>query len=287
MSEKSLVENGQQLSSRYDIWLCDIWGVVHNGVAAHAKACEALANHRKNGGTVILITNAPRPRAQVAQQLNGLSVPENCYDAIVSSGDVTRSLVADHKGGKVFFLGPERDYALKDGLPVEWSELGDAEAVLCSGLYDDKNDTMDRYADMLVQMKDRNLPMICANPDLVVQFGTRLIPCAGAIAAEYTKIGGEVLMAGKPFTPIYEISIARASEIKNQAIDNANVVAIGDGMNTDIKGACDFGLDVMFISGGIHDDEIGEDGSTQDLANIARDAIDGVKIAGAMRNLEW
>ena len=284
---ENLAENGQQLSSRFDIWLCDIWGVIHNGVHAHQKACQALANHRKNGGVVILITNAPRPRAQVIEQLQGLNVPDESYDDIVSSGDVTRALVRDHEGGKVFFLGPERDFALKNGLPVEWSDIDEADAVLCSGLYDDKNDTMERYADMLSGMKQRDLPMICANPDLVVQFGSRLIPCAGAIAAEYTKIGGKVLMAGKPFKPIYDISLSRASQIKVQPIDNANVVAIGDGMNTDIKGACDYGLDVMFISGGIHDDEIKKDGSTQDIANIARKAIDGVKIAGAMRNLEW
>ena len=287
MKKPSLAENGQQLSAAYNIWLCDIWGVVHNGVAAHKKACEALAKHRENGGVVILITNAPRPKTDVIKQLKGLKVPDNCFDDIVSSGDVTRTLVSDHKGGKVFFLGPERDYGLKDGLPVEWSDIDQAEAVLCSGLYDDKNDTMDRYADMLAQMKQADLPMICANPDIVVQFGTRLIPCAGAIAAEYSKIGGKVLMAGKPFKPIYEITLARAAEITGQRIDRANVVAIGDGMNTDIKGARDFGLDVMFISGGIHDDEISEDGNVDDLANIARHAMDGVKIAGAMRHLEW
>jgi len=287
MNTPCLAENGQQLSTRYNIWLCDIWGVVHNGVTAHKKACQALAKHRENGGIVILITNAPRPKTDVIKQLASLHVPDNCFDDIVSSGDVTRTLVSNHKGGKVFFLGPERDYGLKQGLPVEWSDIADAEAVLCSGLYDDKNDTMERYSDMLEQMKQANLPMICANPDIVVQFGTRLIPCAGAIAAEYTKIGGKVLMAGKPFKPIYEISLARAAEIKGQPIDHANVVAIGDGMNTDVKGARDYGLDVMFISGGIHDEEINNDHSTQDLADIARNAMDGIKIAGAMRHLEW
>ncbi len=285
--DNSLAKNGRELSSRFQIWLCDIWGVVHNGEAAHPVACEALQAHRDDGGVVVLITNAPRPAPAIVAQLDGLNVPRTCYDAIVSSGDVTRELVMKFSGGKVFFLGPERDAPLREGLEVEWSAMDEADAVLCSGLYDDHNEQPEDYNDMLREMLDKNLKMICANPDLIVQFGDRLIPCAGALAKLYEEMGGKVEMAGKPFAPIYDVAIARAVDATGSEIDRSQVLALGDGMKTDITGARDNDLAVAFITGGIHDEEIGTDGSVLDMANIARDAVKGVNVAGAMRKLEW
>jgi len=285
---QSLASSGRELSSRFPVWLCDIWGVVHNGERAHPVACDALEKHRENGGSVILITNAPRPSHAIVGQLDGLKVSRNCYDAIVSSGDVTRELVTAHAGGKVFFLGPERDAPLRQGLPVEWSPMNEADAVLCTGLYDDHNEQPEQYDDMLKEMLGKNLIMICANPDIVVQFGDRLIPCAGALARNYAQMGGKVEMAGKPYAPIYEVAIDRANDVVNgNSIERSQVLALGDGMKTDITGARDNDLAVTFITGGIHDEEIGTDGSTQDMANIARDAVAGVNVAGAMRKLEW
>ncbi len=283
----SLASTGRELSDRFRIWLCDIWGVVHNGEQAHKQSCNALQKHRENGGIAILITNAPRPFSAVMEQLDGLKVPRQCYDAIVTSGDVTRELVSAHTGGKVFFLGPERDAPLREGLSVEWSSIGDADVVLCTGLYNDKSDQPEDYDEMLSSILEKNLTMICANPDIVVQFGTRLLPCAGALAKRYQDMGGKVEMAGKPFQPIYDLSIARASEVLGNNVERTSVLAIGDGMQTDITGGRDNDLAVAFITGGIHDEEIGKDGSTQDMANIARNAVSGVKIAGAMRILEW
>ncbi|HFC04063.1 MAG TPA: TIGR01459 family HAD-type hydrolase [Rhizobiales bacterium] len=282
-----LAKNGRELSARYQIWLCDIWGVVHNGVQCFPDTCKALANHRDDGGVVILITNAPRPSPAVVDQLNGLKVPGNCYDAIATSGDVTRELVSAHRGGKVFFLGPERDFPLKEGLPVEWSPVAEADAVLCSGLYDDKTEQPEDYDGLFEEMLDRNLKMICANPDVVVQFGDRLIPCAGTLAKHYEEMGGKVEMAGKPYPPIYELAISRASDATGYDVDRSQVLAIGDGMQTDIAGGRNNGLAVAFISGGIHDEEIGTGGSPEDLANIARTTIEGVNVVGAMRKLEW
>jgi len=284
---RSVASTGRELSNQFQIWLCDVWGVVHNGEKAHQVACDALQKHRENGGIVILITNAPRPCHAVVKQLDGLQVPHACYDAIVTSGDVTRELVAAYSGGKVFFLGPERDAPLREGLAVEWSGIHDADAVLCTGLYNDKTDHPEDYDSTLREILDRNLKMICANPDVIVQFGNRLLPCAGALAARYSDMGGKVEMAGKPFPPIYELSIERAAEISGHEIDRKNVLAIGDGMQTDITGGRDNNLAVAFITGGIHDEEIGRDGSTQDMADIARKAVKGVQIAGAMRVLEW
>lgn len=287
-STNNLIANsGRELSVQFRVWLCDIWGVVHNGEKAHLPACDALSKHRENGGIVILITNAPRPTHAVIDQLDGLNVPRTCYDAIVTSGDVTRKLVTAYTGGKVFFLGPERDAALREGLSVEWSSVQDADAVLCTGLYNDKTDQPKDYDDTLAELLVRNLNMICANPDVVVQFGTRLIPCAGALAKRYSDMGGKVEMAGKPFAPIYKIAIEQAENVAGQSVDRTQVLAIGDGMQTDIKGGRDNDLAVAFVTGGIHDEEIGPDGSTQEMSEIARNAVDGVNIAGAMRNLEW
>ncbi len=283
----SVASTGRELSDLFKVWLCDIWGVVHNGEQAHPAACDALQKHRENGGVVILITNAPRPFRAVMTQLDGLQVPHACYDAIVTSGDVTRELVAAYSGGKVFFLGPERDAPLREGLSVEWSDIQNADAVLCTGLYNDKTDQPEDYDGTLREILDRNLKMICANPDVIVQFGNRLLPCAGALAGRYRDMGGIVEMAGKPFPPIYKLSIERASEVLGRDVERKSVLAIGDGMQTDITGGRDNDLAVAFITGGIHDEEIGRDGSTQDMANIARDAVEGVNIAGAMRVLGW
>jgi len=285
--ERPLASCGRELSSRFQVWLCDIWGVVHNGKNSHPAACDALEKHRQNGGIVVLITNAPRPSHAIVDQLDGMNVSRNCYDEIVSSGDVTRELVKVFSGGKVFFLGPDKDEPLKRGLPVEWSTLKEADAVLCSGLYDDQNEKPEQYTGMLKEMLDLNLPMICANPDIIVQFGDRLIPCGGALAKIYSEIGGKVEMAGKPYPPIYKVSIAKAAEAAGREIDKSQVLALGDGMKTDITGARDNDLAIAFITGGIHDEEIGHDGSTQDMANIARIAVTGVNVAGAMRKLEW
>ncbi len=282
-----VANSGRELSGQYRVWLCDIWGVVHNGEQAHLAACDALQRHRQNNGIAILITNAPRPHHAVAEQLAGLKVPRDAYDAIVTSGDVTRQLVTAYSGGKVFFLGPERDAPLREGLSVDWSLIDDADAVLCTGLYNDRTDRPEDYDDMLKSILARELKMICANPDIVVQFGTRLIPCAGALAKRYQDMGGTVEMAGKPFAPIYQLSIERAAEVAGHTIEPRNVLAIGDGMQTDIAGGRDNNLAVAFITGGIHDEEIGPDGSTKEMADIARKAVAGVNIVGAMRKLEW
>jgi HAD superfamily hydrolase (TIGR01459 family) len=282
-----LAASARPLSLRYKVWLCDVWGVVHNGARAHESACEALIKHRENGGIVILITNAPRPHHAVAKQLRGLHVPDEIYDVIVPSGDVTRSLVSAHTGGKIFFFGPERDLQLKEGLEVEWSELDEADGVLCTGLYNDRTDQPSDYQDTFDLMLARDLPMICANPDLVVQFGDRLLPCAGALAAHYAAMGGIVEMAGKPFSPIYDVSLQRAGEILGQPVEKSQCLAIGDGMKTDIAGAANYNIAVAFISGGIHDNDIGATDNVEELAGIARNAVKGVNVVAAMRKLEW
>jgi HAD superfamily hydrolase (TIGR01459 family) len=239
------------LMDRYDVLLCDVWGVLHNGVDSFVAASKALARAKAAGLTVILITNAPRRFDSVATQIHGLGVPENAYDRIVTSGDVTRELIRNAPR-KVFHLGPERDETLYDGLDVELVEEREADVVVCTGYFDDETETPADYAEMLTRFRSRDLPFICANPDIVVERGDRLIWCAGALARDYGQLGGRTLIAGKPHRPIYEASIAAAEEVRGQPVDLGRVIAIGDGMLTDVKGADLFGIDVLYISGGIH-----------------------------------
>lgn len=244
------------LHENYKAVLCDVWGVIHNGVVADQASCAALAQARLAGLPVILITNSPRPHKGVIEQLDGLGVARSTYDAIVTSGDVTRKLIVDGPR-KIFHLGPERDYPLFDGLDVDLVEDFEAGAIVCTGLFDDEHETPADYAEMLQKFRMRDLPFICANPDIVVERGDRLIPCAGALARDYGLLGGRTLIAGKPHQPIYVAALARLAEITGQTIAAADCLAIGDGMLTDIKGADNFGCPVLYISGGIHAAEYG------------------------------
>ncbi|WP_310072206.1 TIGR01459 family HAD-type hydrolase [Phyllobacterium sp. 1468] len=240
-----------ELMDRYDVLLCDVWGVLHNGVDSFASASAALSRARKAGLTVVLITNAPRRFDSVAQQIHALGVPESSYDRIVTSGDVTRELIRNAPR-RVFHLGPERDETLYEGLDVELVEEREAEVVVCTGFFDDETEAPEDYAEMLIRFRSRDLPFICANPDIVVERGDRLIWCAGALARDYGQLGGRTLIAGKPHRPIYEAAVGAAAEVRGEPVDTARVLAIGDGMLTDIKGADLFGIDALYISGGIH-----------------------------------
>lgn len=262
-----LIGSLDAITSRYAVLLCDVWGVVHNGVAAFAPACAALARARSAGVAVVLITNAPRPWPSVAAQLKALGVPDEAYDRIVTSGDVTRDLIVD--GAKrVFHLGPDRDRTIYDGLDVETVEEFEAQTVVCTGLFDDDVETPEDYAGMLRRLRARDLPFVCANPDIVVEKGERLIWCAGALARDYAQIGGRTLISGKPHRPIYEAALAAAAKVLGRTVDRSEALAIGDGMMTDVKGAADNGIDVLYVSGGIHSRDYGE-ADAPDLALLA------------------
>lgn len=245
------------VAPRYGALLCDVWGVVHNGERAFPAATAALARARDYGLAVVLITNAPRPAREVTAQLKLLGVPARSWDAIVTSGDVTRDLIAAGPR-RVYHLGPERDLVIYDGLDVELVEEPDASAVVCTGLFDDEAETPEEYAAALRRFRSRNLPFICANPDIVVERGERLIWCAGALARDYALLGGRTLIAGKPHRPIYEAALAAAGKRLGREVELAEALAIGDGMLTDVKGADEMGLDVLYVSGGIHAREYGE-----------------------------
>jgi HAD superfamily hydrolase (TIGR01459 family) len=238
-----------ELASGYDVILSDVWGVVHNGQRATLAACEALANFRGKGGQVVLITNAPRPREAVIRQIDHFGVPRETYDDIVSSGDVTRAVIQSRPGQTVFHLGPERDKLIFTGLDVTFAPLETADYVVCSGLDNDEVETADDYRTRLETMLARKLFMVCGNPDVVVERGPRLVYCAGAIADLYKSMGGEVLYAGKPYRPLYDLALAR---VKGATPPLERVLAIGDSLRTDLVGASVLGIDFVFLTTGIH-----------------------------------
>jgi HAD superfamily hydrolase (TIGR01459 family) len=272
-------------SERYPVWLCDVWGVVHDGIKANPIACGALASHRARGGIVVLITNAPRPSQVIYSYLDSLGVPRDAYDTMVSSGDVTLVLLANTRGN-VFHLGPPRDLGLVDDTKATFTGIEDAQTVLCTGLVDDATESPQDYVPLLEDMRARGMMMICANPDKVVGRGKTLVPCAGALAALYETMGGETVMAGKPFAPIYEAAIERACEIAGRPIGRDNVLAIGDGLSTDAEGARRNDLDLLFIVDGIHEAELAGMGH-EGYDERVRQAVPGVRLKGIMRTLRW
>jgi HAD superfamily hydrolase (TIGR01459 family) len=233
-------------------WLVDIWGVIHDGVRPFQLACDACERFRQQGGLVVLLSNSPRPRDSVATQLEGIGVPRSSWDVIVSSGDVARALIALYADRAIVHLGPARDLPIFDGIDIERVGPERADAIVCTGLFDDERETPDDYADMLAMCAGRGLPMICANPDVAVERGGRLVYCAGALAGAYKQIGGEVTYAGKPYLPIYELAFSTLDTLRPGSEDPSRLLAIGDGVHTDIAGAVAAGVRAVFVASGVH-----------------------------------
>lgn len=268
-SPPPIIQGLRTICDRYDVILCDIWGVLHNGVEAFAAAGEALMEFRRRGGQVVLVSNAPRPNRQVLALLDSFGIPREAYDAAVTSGDVTRSEIAARRGEPVHHIGPERDLPLFDGLDAPLTTAAEARYVVCTGLVDDERETPDDYADLLAKMQAAGLPMICANPDLVVERGTTLLYCAGALAAAYEEIGGSVTYAGKPHRPIYERALGEAERIRGAKVPVSRVLAIGDAIRTDVAGAHSIGADALLVTRGIHAAEISPLGGSLDEIALA------------------
>jgi HAD superfamily hydrolase (TIGR01459 family) len=277
------------LAQHYDLFLCDVWGVVHNGVAAFRAANDALTRARAAGATVIMISNAPRPGAVVKKQIARYGVPESAYDDVVASGDVTREELAARPGARVFHLGAERDLPNYEGLDVTLVDLDHADLVVCTGPFHDETETPDDYRELMARIKARDLLLICANPDIVVERGDRLIWCAGALAAIYDELGGRTIYAGKPYAPIYHTCFKRAAELRGREVPRSRVLAIGDGLKTDLLGAARQKIDCLFITRGIHaaDFDLDEKGG-MDREKLARAFAEaGAAPIAIMRELIW
>jgi HAD superfamily hydrolase (TIGR01459 family) len=276
-----------ELSDRYDVLLCDVWGVIHNGLESFPEACEALAHFREQRGPVVLISNAPRPSGPVIEQLDSLGVPREAWSQVVTSGDATRVLLAERAPGPAWRLGPDRDWPLYQGIDLEFSDLEAARFISCTGPFDDENEEPADYRERFEGAIAHGLEMICANPDIVVQRGEKLVYCGGALAQLYESLGGKVLMAGKPYQAIYDLALEEAVPRLERPLDRSRVLCIGDGLPTDVRGANARNLDILFIASGIHGAEtIGPDGlNTAAVADLLRQ--DGLAATWAMADLVW
>lgn len=261
MTSPTPIQGLSELAGRYDVLLCDVWGVIHNGRESFPAATAALARFRAEVGPVILISNAPRPHPPIVEQLDSLAVPRAAWTRLVTSGDATRALLAERAPGPVWAIGPERDGVLYEGLGLDFGGPEDAAFISVTGPYDDEVDEPADYRDRFRLCAGRGLDLICANPDIVVQRGERLIYCGGALAQLYESLGGRAVMAGKPYEPIYDMALKEAETALGRPVDRARVLCIGDGLPTDIRGANARGLDVLFVANGIHGAEtVGENG---------------------------
>jgi HAD superfamily hydrolase (TIGR01459 family) len=291
----NLISNFRDLARDHDALICDVWGVLHNGHVPYLEAADALRRFKQDHGPVILLTNAPRPVGDLEIIFNKIGVPLDCYSAIMTSGVAARDDLARRAYGrtlKMLHLGPERDRGVFAGLRVEYDAVetraaavkavGKAEIVLNTGLYDDDTETPEDYAPLLARMKAKKLTMLCANPDIVVGRGEKLIWCAGALARDYEALGGDVVYFGKPHRPIYETVMALAAKLAGKKITRP--LAIGDGADTDIKGANVMGIDALFIAQGIHAAQLG-DITAEGIAQFF--ATPGVHAKAAMRTLVW
>lgn len=261
MSLPRLISGLSQIAASHDALICDVWGVIHDGQSHHPAAAEALMNFRERHGPVVLLTNAPRVPAEVAAQCAAYGLPDGCYDAIVSSGGAARDeLIRRSAAGALplYYIGPDRDLTMVEGLDIVRTDIAEASVALCIGLVDDMTETVADYTKRLEAMRARGLTMLCANPDLVVHRGPRMVYCAGALAKAYEELGGPVIYYGKPHQPVYEAALAAARQAAAASgrPAPASPLAVGDGLMTDVRGANGAGLAVLFIADGIHGEEV-------------------------------
>lgn len=272
-----------RIADRYDVAICDVWGVLHNGREAFAPAIEAMRRFKETRGPVVLLSNAPRPADGVIELFRRLSMPLDFYDAIVTSGGAARSELQRLTDGgrtlKLLYLGPSRDNPLFGGLKVRLTSEDEAEVILCTGFFDDETEKPEDYREVLERSAAKGLPFLCANPDIVVQRGDKLVYCAGAIGRLYESLGGSVTYYGKPYAAVFETALAEARNLGPAR----KPLVIGDGLETDILGANRMGLDCLFIAGGIHGTELQKGQSAVSALFEAK----GVSAAASMASLSW
>lgn len=257
-----LIKNLEEASSTYDVLLCDLWGCFHNGIRPYPQAVSALEKFRESGGVVVFITNAPRPSPGIKAQLAAMGVPDDLYQDVVSSGDAAQAaLQATTYGEACFHLGPDRDNPMfADAAVARVPDFRTADFIFCTGLFHDEVETPEDYRDLVESGVSRNLTFLCANPDIVADRGPKRIYCAGSIAQKYSAAGGTVVYFGKPHKPVYDLALEKVR--RHAECDLSRVLAVGDGIHTDVKGAIDYGIDVVFITSGI------AQGDTQDTAQL-------------------
>lgn len=261
------------VSDRYEAVFCDLWGCLHNGVTAYDAAVLALQDFRAKGGRVILLTNAPRPKSDVMAQLLRMAVPQDAWDDIVTSGQATQyAMLGGMVGTQVFHIGADKDVGFFTDFDADMPKvkidrvtMDQATGIICTGLADDTTESPDDYRAALLQAKTLGLPMLCANPDVTVHVGQKLLYCAGALAAEYQEMGATVHYFGKPHPPIYDLA---RQKLASWGVEG-NILCIGDGINTDVLGASGEGLDCLYITSGVDHARFGRDLAAPDRALLA------------------
>jgi len=258
-----IIRSLAEISDRYDALFCDLWGCVHNGIEPFAEAVAALQAFRAAGGTVVLLTNAPRPRASVQRQLEKMGLPQDSWDVIATSGDSARAaMLRGAVGQKVYFIGEDHDQSffspmdmVADAMDIQQVPLNEAEGIVCTGPFDSHADPSVMRPQFLLA-KIKGLKLLCANPDIVVDRGESREWCAGALAALYTEMGGESLYFGKPHPPVYDLARRRLAQLGKDISDD-RILAVGDGIFTDVQGGIGENIDTLFISGGLAKEDTG------------------------------
>lgn len=284
-----LISGLASLADKYDAILCDVWGVLHNGQAGYPAVAEALKKFRAKGGIVLLLSNAPRPSTQLPAMLERLGITHAAYDDILTSGDATKKFIATHQvGTRCYSIGPDRDNNLFDDTGVERVDAEKAEFIVVTGPFNDEDEGPEDYREPFKPLVARDLPMVCANPDIVVERGEKHIYCAGALARLYEEMGGRVIYFGKPYGPIYDVARTRLAGLAGRAVDDRRILAVGDGIATDIKGAIDTGIDALFITGGIAATHVGDHAEVPDVDRVIRYCQEaGLRPIGAAARLIW
>jgi HAD superfamily hydrolase (TIGR01459 family) len=279
-----IIRSLADIARRYDALFCDLWGCLHDGVAPFPAAVAALQAFRAGGGKVILVTNSPRPRPAVIRHLTALGVPRDTWDDIATSGDATQfAMLMGAVGTRIHHIGAPKDesffaeYApdlvdLAAATTITRVPLAEAEGIVCTGLVDDLSETPADYRAQLLLGKARELKMLCANPDIIVDMGEQRLYCAGALAEAYEAMGGEALYYGKPHPPVYDLARRRLG------LDDPRILCVGDGISTDVQGGIAEGLDTLFITGGIAAPHFGPDPANPDPA-LLQGWLDGHQLS--------
>ena len=255
-----IIASLDEVAGDYDAILCDLWGCFHNGIAVYPAAVQACQRFRATGGSVVLLTNAPRPAHSVERLLNRMEAPRDSWDAIVSSGGACQSAIAEGTfGERIAYVGPARDLHMLTDLGREAVPEEEADAILLTGLRDDMTETPDDYAEEIARWAARRVPVLCANPDIVVDRGDQRLWCAGAIARGVEEAGGHVVWYGKPHAPVYDRCRSVLADLRGGPLADARILAIGDGIGTDVPGGIAAGFDVAFVTGGLSSADFGPD----------------------------
>ena len=260
-----------ELAPRYDGFILDLWGVVHDGTKPLPGAVACMRRLIEGGKRVTLLSNAPRRAEDVVRRIEQIGGPRDCYNHVMSSGEETWQYLRRRDdpfyaalGRRCLHICSERDLEIRDGLELDWVEDAEAADFVLNTGPAGWDDTIDDYAPLMRRCLARRLPMVCANPDLVVMHGDRLALCAGALAQWYQERGGQVRWHGKPHPSVYD-SCLSLIEIR----DRSRILAVGDSLRTDIAGAAAAGIDSLFVVGGIHAAEFGMSGGQEpDLVRV-------------------